>query len=144
MIHPQKVAVLDIGSFSFKCAAVHRQRSTLRTASCESVIATVSIVLCQSAVSSTLSAIGLCCIIVHVYVPFCRYLESMISTCVVMTTSVISLVGKQKINFLERQYVLWRRDLSPNVNCCQRSLQGWLVVLSKDLVCPDFVRGTKY
>ncbi|XP_064395912.1 uncharacterized protein LOC135342948 isoform X2 [Halichondria panicea] len=41
MIHPQKVAVLDIGSFSFKCAAVHRQRSTLRTASCESVIATV-------------------------------------------------------------------------------------------------------
>ena len=41
MRQPQKVVVLDLGSFSFKCAAVHRRLSTVRTASIESVVATV-------------------------------------------------------------------------------------------------------
>ncbi len=45
MAQPQKVAVLDMGSFSFKCAAVHRQRSTVKTSICESVVAAVSIVV---------------------------------------------------------------------------------------------------
>ena len=47
MVQPQKVVVLDMGSFSFKCAAIHRQRSTIRTASCESVIAMVSTMYVQ-------------------------------------------------------------------------------------------------
>ena len=42
MRQPQKVVVLDLGSFSFKCAAVHRKRSTIKTASTESVVAMVS------------------------------------------------------------------------------------------------------
>ncbi len=53
MAQPQKVAVLDMGSFSFKCAAVHRQRSTVKTSICESVVAAVSIVVMRSRTRDT-------------------------------------------------------------------------------------------
>ena len=56
---PQKVVVLDLGSFSFKCAAVHRRLSTVRTASTESVVAMVrSCILSCLRMSHTLLAIS--------------------------------------------------------------------------------------
>ena len=41
MKQPQKVVVIDMGSFSFKCAALHRAKSTIRKCYIESVVAKV-------------------------------------------------------------------------------------------------------
>ena len=42
MSEPKKVVVLDLGSYSFKCAAIHRGLCTIKTAMTESVVAVVS------------------------------------------------------------------------------------------------------
>ncbi len=42
MDSPQKVVVIDLGSFSCKCAALHCKNCTVKTSCVESVVAEVS------------------------------------------------------------------------------------------------------
>ncbi len=43
MDSPKKVVVMDLGSFSCKCAALHRRNCTVKTSCIESVVAEVRV-----------------------------------------------------------------------------------------------------